>query len=112
MFLRKIILAILCIVCTVAIRGANNINSDYLFSHIKISDGLPHQQVQTMAFDRIGRLWIGTRNGLACYDGYSFKTYYHIPGDKIIYGWVQRKGYADIFLLQILSAPMMSEERG
>lgn len=35
-----------------------------------------------MAFDHDGRLWIGTRNGLASYDGYSFDTYYNNPADS------------------------------
>lgn len=82
MALRNLIAAILGIVSIMSSYGADDTNHDYTFSHIKIADGLPHQQVQTMAFDHIGRLWIGTRNGLACYDGYSFKTYYHIPGDQ------------------------------
>ena len=50
---------------------------NYHFSHLKSADGLPHQQIEDMAFDKMGRLWIGTRNGLSCYDGYTFTTYYH-----------------------------------
>ena len=64
------------------LHGAVGAHTDYHFSHIKSADGLPHQQVETMAFDHVGRLWIGTRNGLSCYDGYSFTTYYHTPGDS------------------------------
>lgn len=52
------------------------------FTHLKNSDGLPHQQVEAMAFDHDGRLWIGTRNGLACYDGYGFTIYYNDPEDS------------------------------
>lgn len=81
MAIRTILLSIICMICTFRAECADHANSDYIFSHIKIADGLPHQQVQAMAFDHIGRLWIGTRNGLACYDGYSFKTYYHNPDD-------------------------------
>lgn len=55
---------------------------NYNFTHIKSDAGLPHQQVNTMAFDHDGMLWVGTRNGLARYDGYSFRTYYHIPKDS------------------------------
>lgn len=82
MALRNLIAIILGIASIMSAHGAGDTNHDYTFNHIKIADGLPHQQVQTMAFDNIGRLWIGTRNGLACYDGYTFKTYYHIPGDE------------------------------
>lgn len=66
----------------IAVSAGVRSHTDYHFTHIKSANGLPHQQVETMAFDHIGRLWIGTRNGLACYDGYSFTTYYHIPGDS------------------------------
>lgn len=58
-----------------------NSHPEYYFSHLKSADGLPHQQVSSMTFDNAGRLWVGTRNGLACYDGYSFTNYYHTPGD-------------------------------
>ncbi len=34
-----------------------------------------------MAFDAEGRLWIGTRNGLASYDGYTFRCYFHHTAD-------------------------------
>lgn len=57
--------------------------SNYIFSHLKSDAGLPHQQVESMAFDLDGLLWVGTRNGLAKYDGYSFVNYYHIPGDSL-----------------------------
>ena len=53
------------------------VNSDYVFTHLTSKDGLPHQQVETMVFDGFGRLWVGTRNGLAFYDGYSFRTFFH-----------------------------------
>ena len=53
----------------------------YYFTHLKSDNGLPHQQIMSMAFDHDGMLWIGTRNGLAKYDGYSFVVYYHDPAD-------------------------------
>jgi len=55
---------------------------DYRFVHITSKEGLPHQQVEAMAFDNEGFLWIGTRNGLARYDGYSIRTYYNDPSDS------------------------------
>lgn len=54
----------------------------YFFTHLKSDNGLPHQQVMSMAFDHDGLLWVGTRNGLAKYDGYSFVTYYNNRNDK------------------------------
>lgn len=51
------------------------------FFHISSKDGLPHQQIQALATDADGNIWIGTRNGLSRYDGYSIKTYFHEQGN-------------------------------
>ena len=72
-----LILTFLLMGCFVAVSG-----SDYRFVHITSKEGLPHQQVEAMAFDNKGYLWIGTRNGLSRYDGYSIKTYYNDPSDS------------------------------
>ena len=50
---------------------------NYRFRHIDSKSGLPHQQVEALAQDAKGYMWIGTRNGLARYDGYDIRTYYH-----------------------------------
>ncbi len=55
---------------------------EYFFTHLKSDAGLPHQQVSALAFDHDGMLWVGTRNGLAKYDGYSFTTYYYDLNDS------------------------------
>lgn len=63
-------------------RGAATGN-DFWFTHFRSApEGLPHQQVEGMTFDPMGRLWIGTRYGLSVYDGYRFKTYLHDGGDS------------------------------
>ena len=59
------------------VSGLNVQAADYRFRHLTSQDGLPHQQVETMAQDQKGYIWIGTRNGLARYDGYDMKCYYH-----------------------------------
>lgn|GEM_PF-4442051 len=51
------------------------------FFHISSKDGLPHQQIQALATDADGNIWIGTRNGLSRYDGYSIKP---ISTNKVI----------------------------
>ena len=56
--------------------------SSYRFRHITSGDGLPHQQVEALAQDAKGNIWIGTRNGLACYDGYEMRSYFHDKGDS------------------------------
>lgn len=46
-----------------------------------IQDGLPSLKVHAIDQDRDGFLWIGTHDGLARYDGGSFKVFRHVPGD-------------------------------
>jgi signal transduction histidine kinase/ligand-binding sensor domain-containing protein/DNA-binding response OmpR family regulator len=55
--------------------------ADFKFQHLNTSYGLPNQQVESMVQDNNGYIWIGTRNGLAKYDGYNVETYYHVEGD-------------------------------
>lgn len=62
---------------------AEALSNNYRFTHITSKEGLPHQQVEAMAFDNKGYLWIGTRNGLSRYDGYSMVTYYNNGPDDI-----------------------------
>ncbi|MBE7170787.1 MAG: response regulator [Williamsia sp.] len=44
-------------------------------------DGLPQSFVSGMVQDKQGFVWIGTRNGLARYDGRHFKVFQHKEGD-------------------------------
>lgn len=44
------------------------------FTSFTTADGLPHRQVRTMARDQRGQLWIGTREGVSCYDGRNFTS--------------------------------------
>ncbi len=53
---------------------------NYRFQHI--TEGLSHQQVEELAQDENGNLWIGTRNGLAKYNGYDIVTYFNDDNDE------------------------------
>jgi len=53
----------------------------YRFIHITSKEGLPHQQIQALMQDDKGMLWIGTRNGLSRYDGYSITSYFNQVGN-------------------------------
>ena len=49
----------------------------YQFSQIKTTEGLSHNQVNSILKDRKGFMWFGTMSGLNRYDGYSFKIFKH-----------------------------------
>lgn len=52
-----------------------------LFERYGLEQGLPSSEVQALAQDQDGYLWMGTRDGLARWDGVSFTVYRHRPGD-------------------------------
>lgn len=56
------------------------------FVHYDISNGLSDNSVQALIQDTRGYMWIGTKNGLNRFDGYTFKTYRHVPGDSATLG--------------------------
>lgn len=49
------------------------------FEHLTSQDGLSQNTVFAVEQDRQGFLWIGTKDGLNRYDGYSFKTFTNDP---------------------------------
>ncbi|MCU0393548.1 MAG: hypothetical protein MUE81_20730, partial [Thermoflexibacter sp.] len=49
--------------------------NDLKFEHLDIHAGLSNNQVKCILQDRYGYLWVGTRDGLNKYDGYSFISY-------------------------------------
>ena len=54
---------------------------DIVFTHLTSKEGLPDDSAFTMLQDSRGFIWVGTRNGLARYDGYQFTIYRPIPGN-------------------------------
>ena len=55
-----ILCVLLCMPFHILAAGAER----FQFSHITATDGLPHQQINGLAQDNEGYIWIGTRNGL------------------------------------------------
>src|SRR4249920_2904239 len=53
-----------------------------IFHQFGVGDGLPSSGTTALARDQDGYLWIGTKDGLARYDGVGFRIYRHIPGDS------------------------------
>jgi len=79
MFYRKIFLTLWCCVFSLAIFAQQD---QIQFSGIDLSDGLSHNQVNTIIKDARGFMWFGTLSGLNRYDGYQFKVFKHDPGDS------------------------------
>lgn len=50
-------------------------NTDYIFKHITVSDGLVNNNVTALCQDSDGFMWIGTQSGLQRYDGTRFKNF-------------------------------------
>lgn len=55
--------------------GAQSVRADDVpYRHFTTFDGLPSEEITALAQGPNGLLWIGTRNGVAVYDGASFRT--------------------------------------
>lgn len=50
----------------------------FLFRQLSIAEGFP-PSIQTVYSESNGLVWIGTKNGLGQFDGYTLKTYIHSP---------------------------------
>ncbi len=61
--------------------GSHPGKNDIEFQHLGIKEGLSNSWVKCIMEDSRGFLWFGTKNGLNRYDGYTFKSYFHRPGD-------------------------------
>lgn len=58
----------------------------YYFDHFQVENGLSNNSVECSIQDDDGFLWFGTINGLNRFDGYTFRTFYHDPGDSTSIG--------------------------
>src|SRR5689334_6398784 len=57
-------------------------SGQYQFSHLDISQGLSHNQINCILKDEKGFMWFGTMSGLNRYDGYNFKVFRHKISDS------------------------------
>ncbi len=58
------------------------VGQELKFSSLNSSHGLSQNSVTSMASDSVGRIWIGTRNGLNVYDGIEIKSIFPVRGDS------------------------------
>ncbi len=56
--------------------------SDVIFNHLTIDDGLSQSSVTCILQDKNGFMWFGTQDGLNRFDGYNFKVFKNNPGDS------------------------------
>lgn len=56
------------------------------FRHYQVEQGLSNNSVTCSIQDNKGFMWFGTKDGLNRFDGYSFKSFYTIPGDSTSIG--------------------------
>ncbi|WP_373516766.1 two-component regulator propeller domain-containing protein [Pricia sp.] len=54
----------------------------YQFKHLSTGDGLSQSSVIAIEQDRLGQMWLGTRDGLNKYDGSAFTVYRNDPKDS------------------------------
>jgi hypothetical protein len=55
------------------------------FERIGVEEGLSHNSVMGIVQDKIGFIWVGTKNGLCRYDGYDFVIFQTNPsGERYI----------------------------
>ena len=52
-----------------------------IFKNIDRSSGLPADEVLSVAQDSTGFMWLGTKEGLYRYDGFTYKGFFNVPGD-------------------------------
>jgi signal transduction histidine kinase/ligand-binding sensor domain-containing protein/DNA-binding response OmpR family regulator len=55
--------------------SAQNIRTGTHFDQLTVRDGISQSSVLAIWQDRYGFMWLGTRNGLNCYDGYRFTVF-------------------------------------
>jgi len=80
-----------------ACNGAFGQSSQYRFSHLDITNGLSHNQVNSIFKDSQGFMWFGTASGLNRYDGYNFKLFKHDASNK--------SSISDDFVYKIFEGP-------
>lgn len=67
--------------CASVLPSAAQVPAQSQFRYLGVQDGLPNPLIHAIDQDREGYLWVGTKDGLARFDGGQFKIYRHTPGD-------------------------------
>ncbi len=70
---------IVCLSCLLPLFAWAAQETNYIFRHYQVEHGLSDNMVTACIQDNDGFVWIGTRDGLNRFDGYSFKVFRHDP---------------------------------
>jgi len=71
-------------------------NNDLWFFNLSVRDGLSESNVECLLQDSLGLIWIGTRDGLNSFDGYTFTKYKYLDGTNSL-----KKSYISCLYLDI-----------
>lgn len=81
--LYKIKFQFLSFLCTLILVSCSGLlfaqNENYIFEQLSLRDGLSQSNVNCIAQDKLGFIWIGTQDGLNKFDGYHFSIYRNNP---------------------------------
>jgi ligand-binding sensor domain-containing protein/anti-sigma regulatory factor (Ser/Thr protein kinase) len=69
------------VTCLLVVTNTSSQPQRLEFEHVSVEQGLSHNAVTAILQDSRGFLWIGTRNGLNRYNGYSFVVFHREPQD-------------------------------
>ena len=65
----------LLLLCSIQLLAGREVSSYFSTSWVSFRDELPSDYILSLDFDRYGRLWIGTENGMASFDGTEISKY-------------------------------------
>ncbi len=69
------------LLAALGVAASHTCAQDLVFNKLTINEGLSHNTVFSIAQDRKGFMWLGTREGLNRYDGNTILTFYANPRD-------------------------------
>ncbi|MGY6647996.1 hybrid sensor histidine kinase/response regulator transcription factor [Wenyingzhuangia sp. IMCC45574] len=73
-------LLLLTLFCLITI-NTNAQNNEFHFRHLSTLDGLSNNSVISITQDKLGNIWLGTRNGLNKFNGVDFEVFKNDPED-------------------------------
>lgn len=82
--MKKLITAFICLILFSV--EVLSVSMDFSFKRYQVEDGLSHNTAWCAIQDSYGFLWIGTSDGLNCYDGRGNKVYRNALNDKYSLG--------------------------